>query len=82
MQARQEIQQDLERYRQDALYFEAHRQELVDQYPERWVAIYRQQVVGAAKDLGRLIRQLERKGIPRGRAFVEFATDREELLIL
>ncbi len=64
------------------LYFDEHRHELVQRYPDRWVAIYDKQVVGAAKALPRLISQLERKGIPRGRAFVDFTTEREELLIL
>ena len=77
-----QVPQELERHRQDALYFQQHRQELLERYPERWVAIYNQQVVGAAKDHKRLVRQLERKGIPAGRVFREYVTDKEELLIL
>lgn len=77
-----EIQVDLERFDRDAAFYEAHREELLQQYPERWVAIYNQEIVGAAEDLKQLIAQLERKGIPRGRAFVEYVTSNEELLIL
>ncbi len=76
------VEHDLERFQEDVLYFDEHRHELVQRYPDRWVAIYDKQVVGAAKALPRLISQLERKGIPRGRAFVDFTTEREELLIL
>lgn len=83
MQIPQElVQQELEQFRSDAQYFEEHRQELLEQYPERWVAIYNQQVVGAAKDAKRLKTQLDRKGINAGRVFREYLTKKEELLIL
>lgn len=83
MQIPQEfVQQELEQYRSDAQYLEEHRAELLEQYPERWVAIYNQQVVGAAKDAKRLKRQLERKGIKPSRVFREYLTKKEELLIL
>lgn len=77
-----QVQQELERYRRDAFYLEQHREELLRQYPEQWIAIYHEQVVGAAKDPRRLIRQLERKGIPPGEVFEEFLTNKDELLIL
>ncbi|MPZ13002.1 MAG: hypothetical protein GEU73_01015 [Chloroflexi bacterium] len=78
----QEIQQDLERFRRDTEYFDRHRQEFLQQYPEQWVAVYHQQVVGAARDPKRLVKQLERKGIPPGLVFHEYVTDQEDLLIL
>jgi hypothetical protein len=80
--SRAEIEEDLERFNADMLYFDRHRQELLEKYPEHWVAIYKQQVAGASKDQKRLIRQLDRKGIPPARAFVDYLTDRDELLIL
>ena len=85
MQAREadpQVQRELERFTQDMLYFDAHREELLRQYPERWVAIYNKQVVGAAKDITRLVRQLEREGIPPGHVFREYLTEEEVDLIL
>jgi hypothetical protein len=76
------VQQELEQYQRDAHYFNEHRAELLAQYPERWVAIYNQQVVGVAKDPKRLKSQLERKGIKPSRVYREYLTNREELLIL
>jgi hypothetical protein len=76
------VQQELEQYRSDAQYFNEHREELLAQYPERWVAIYNQQVVGVAKDPKRLKSQLERKGIPASRVYREYLTKNEELFIL
>lgn len=78
----QQIQEDLDRFGRDAEYFDQHRQELLQQYPEHWVAVYHQEVVGAAADPKRLVKQLERKGIPPGRVFRGYVTDKEDLLIL
>ena len=77
-----QVRQELERFHADAEYFERHRQELLERYPERWVAVYNQEVVGSAKDIKRLVRQLERKGIQPGRTYREYLTEKEELLIL
>jgi hypothetical protein len=77
-----QVQQELERFNEDMSYFEAHRQELLAQYPDRWVAIYDNRVVGTAKDLPRLMAQLEHQGLPTGRVFVEYVTGQDDLLIL
>jgi len=77
-----QVQAEMERFRKDASYYEERREELLKKYPDRWVAIYNEQVVGTAKDLNRLITQLQKKEIPQGRAFVEFVTEKEDLLIL
>jgi hypothetical protein len=82
MQGEQQVQQDMERYRADAAYFDAHRAEFLQRYLEQWVAVYNQEVVGTAKDIKRLVKQLERKGIQPGRTYREYVTDKEELLIL
>jgi hypothetical protein len=77
-----QVRQELERFTEDMLYFDQHRRELLQQYPDRWIAIYNQQVVGAAKDPRRLVRQLERKGIPPGQVFRKYLTEQEDLLIV
>ena len=77
-----QAQPDLEQYRNDALYFERHREEFLRRHPERWVAIYDQQVVGTARRLPHLVRQLQKRGFPRGRVFIEHVSAKEDLLIL
>ena len=76
-----QVEQELDRFQDDMVYFDRHRQEILKQYPEKWVAIYNHKVVGVAKALPRLIAQLERKGV-RGKAFVDYVTEHEDLLIL
>ena len=77
-----EKQAELRRFRTDALYYEAHRQELLQKYPEHWVAILNEEVVGADTDFDQLLNQLEQKGVPGERVFIEHATEKDELLIL
>jgi hypothetical protein len=42
------ILEDLERYHTDAAYFDAHRAEFLQRFPDRWVAVYKQEFAGAA----------------------------------
>jgi hypothetical protein len=76
-----QVQADLDRFQRDMAHFDAHREALLREYPESWVAIHDGQVVGAAKALPSLIMQLERKGL-RGKAFVDFVSERDDVLIL
>lgn len=77
-----ELQAELQRFKQDTQYYEAHREDLLKQYPEQWVAIFNQQVVGAAPDFDQLLRALEHSGIPAEQALIEHVTYKDELLIL
>lgn len=76
-----QVKEELDRFQDDMVYFDRHRVELLKKYPEKWVAIHDHEVVGAAKALPTLVAQLERKGL-RGKAFVDYVTEREDLLIL
>ena len=77
-----ELQAELKRFKQNTQYYEAHREDLLKQYPEQWVAVFNQQVVGAAPDFDQFLTTLEQSGIPAERALIEHVTRREELFIL
>jgi len=77
-----ELQAELQRFKRDTQYYEVHREELLAQYPEEWVAVFNQQVVGAAPDFEQLLAMLEQSGIPVERTLIEHVTRKEELLIL
>lgn len=76
------VQQELERYRNDALYFEQHREELLKKYPECWIAVFEGDLVGTAKGLPQLLKHLDKRGLPQGRVFIEHLSTKEDLLIL
>ncbi|MBI4311899.1 MAG: hypothetical protein HY681_08960 [Chloroflexi bacterium] len=58
-------------------WFYAHREELVKEHPDQWVGMYQNKVV-VAGELEDLIERMEKAGIPRGKALVEFLNTKEE----
>ena len=77
-----QVEQELERFNADGDYLQEHREELLREHPDRWVAVYNQQVVAVAKGIKALIKQLERKGVKPGRAYCKYLTENEPILIL
>jgi hypothetical protein len=77
-----EKQPDLRRFQRDLDYYEAHRQELLERYPEQWVAIFEEQVAAADPDVDRLLETLRQRGVPTQEAVVEHVTAQDDLLIL
>ncbi len=61
-----EIAADLKQFRLDREYLQAHYDELLAQYPDEWVAILNEQLVGHAPDPGKLCEQLRAAGIRPG----------------
>lgn len=62
----------MERYHKDVRWFDAHRNELRKQYPDQWVGVYREQVIGSSPDLGKLLRETRANGYPREEGFYDF----------
>ena len=77
-----QVQEELQRFKKDTAYYEAHHEELLKKYPEQWVAIFKQQVVGASPDFEQLLDELEAKGYSVGQVLVQHLTQHDELLIL
>lgn len=76
------ISQELEQYRQDALYVRDHRAELLAQHPDRWIAVYGGEVVATSRSLPQLLKRLDAKGLSRGQVVTEYLATREDVLIL
>ena len=76
------VQRELQRFKRDTVYYEAHHKELLARYPEQWVAISNQQVVGVAPDYEQLLDELQAKGFSVGHVLMEHLTRHDELLIL
>lgn len=78
----QEKQAALRRFHQNVEYFQVHWRELLKRYPEQWVAILDEEIVGANPDYADLLDELKAKRVPLGKVFIQRATDKDELLIL
>ena len=78
-----ENQQDrITRFQRDIDYYESRREQLLQQYPEQWIAILNQDIVGSDTDLKRLLQCLNQAGIPIEKALIEHVSAEEEALIL
>ena len=73
---------DLQRFKADTAYFEAHRGELLHHYPEQWVAIFDRRVVASDANFDKLLDAVQAAGVPLGSVFVQHVTSKEETLIL
>lgn len=75
-------QTQLQHFSKDTAFLEAHRDGLTRQHPDRWVAIYGEEVAGVATTLEELLDELEKNHIPVGQAVVECLETDPELLVL
>jgi hypothetical protein len=72
----------LKRFKSEVDYYRTHRDDLLQQYPEEWVAIFNQTVVAADAEPEKLLAALRQKGVPVEQALVEHLTRHEDTLIL
>jgi hypothetical protein len=79
MQTTSSEQADLARFHRDVAYFEAHHDELMARYPEKWIAIYDEAMVDAAPDIESLLDTLRQRGVPPEQALVKHLTRDEGL---
>lgn len=82
VKATEEDLAQLQRLRRDAEYFHAHYEELLAQYPDMWVSIYNEEVVGAASDLRDLLRMRMERGVPPGQGLVKYLTREPRILVV
>ncbi len=73
---------EFQRYKRDVEYLEAHYSELLRRYPDEWIAIYDQKVVGSSPELTPLLDQIKSAGIAPGVALTEYLSTHDEVLIL
>ncbi len=76
------VQTAFEQHLKDVEFYETHYQELLSRYPDQWVAISDQKVVGASEDAFDLLAQLKVRGISTQRVMTRYLTEYPELLIL
>lgn len=67
----QETQIELKRFHGDTQYFDSHYQEFLNEYPEQWVAVYNQEVVGTGPQFRPLLKQLKAQGVNLSKVVIE-----------
>ena len=59
-------------YARSRAFFDANRAKFLEQYPDQWVGVFREQLVAVSPDLKDLFRQAEAQGIRRGDVLGKF----------
>ena len=77
-----EIDERLRSFSVSAQVFSCNRQALIDQYENKWIAVYRGQVEAVADSLEGVTREIEAKGIPPGETVVRHVDREEKTFIL
>ena len=72
----------IDRHSRDIEFYEAHYQELLARYPDQWIAIMHQEVVGVADDAFELVAELKAGDIPADRVLRRHMGRGSGLLIL
>ena len=68
------IKAELKRFGEDHKYFSDRYREMLERYPEHWIAVYNKEVVGADTDFKRLLEDLKARGYPLAKLAVNKAT--------
>ena len=68
------IKAELKHFEKDQKYFSERYRELLEQYPEHWIAVYNEEVVGTDTDFPRLLDDLKARGYPLAKLAVNKAT--------
>jgi hypothetical protein len=66
------VDQELQEFRNSALLFSKERPRLIDEYPRKWVGVFKGSVQADADTLRDLLRKLDEKKIPRSSVVVRY----------
>ena len=72
----------MEHFDRDTAYFEKHREELLRRFPDQWVAVYGERLVGAGPDRDALVRELRARGVPVEHTCIDLLETNPPILIL
>ena len=76
------LRSHLDQFAEDTRYLESIRPELRNKYPDRWVAVYKKQIVATAPKLKEIIKELASAGIPAQRTVIDYLRKEPIALIL
>ena len=76
-----EARKQLELFRKDTQWYRVHQEELREQYPDHWLAIYKEELVAASPDENAMFAELKRKDIPATEAYIKYLSTKDEIWI-
>ena len=77
-----EVDRQLQDFRRAARVFSSSHPRLIDEYPNQWVAVYRDKVKAHGSTLNSVVRQVDKLGLPKESVVVRFIDRSQRTLIL
>ncbi len=77
----EQLARELDAFSRAEQFFWGNHDRFLREHPDKWVAIHGDDVL-VADTLERVLAELDRSGIRRGQAFVEFVTTSDQVLVL
>ena len=78
----EKFREEFARHERDFEFLNYHHKELLEKYPDKWVAVYDVKVVGVHEDFLALLEQLKKEGIPTNKTIIWFMDTDPKPLIL
>jgi len=69
-------------FEQSYSYVDSNREKLLKQYPNQWIAVFKDQVIAADEDLRNLVNTLRRSGTQLEQVAVELLTSEQNPILL
>lgn len=76
------IDQELSQFRETSRLLSPQAPRMIEQYPDKWVALYDQEVQAVGDSMDEVLAQIDRKELPRHRVIVRFIAQNPRTMIL
>lgn len=76
------IADGLKRFRKSALVLSRQRPRMIEEYPQKWVALFDGEVKAADKSFEKLLEKIDEQKLPRGEILVRFIDKTHRTMIL
>jgi hypothetical protein len=77
-----QLDEELQDFRKQAKMFSSHRARFIDRYPKQWIAVSNGKVSARGRTLSAVMREIDAKGLPRGRTIVRYIDKNVRTFIL
>ena len=79
---KEEVDSSLAQYRKEREFCEAHYKELLEEYPDQWIGILDEKVMGVAETSDALLAKFKAEGIPTNFMYVQRLATKPKILVV
>lgn len=78
----EKILAEMNQFKKDIEFLESRSKDLIKKYPDHWVAVYEEKLVGSNKDFSALFSELKKNEIPTNKTVIRFLSTKPIKIIL